>query len=328
MSAKFPPSPRPARALRSDQLPPMAVLLAFEAAARLKSFTAAARELGATQPAISQRVVQLETDVGAPLFARGHRGVALTDDGERLYEAIRGSLDTIRDATAAIRASRAAGTLTIRTDPGFAAYWLMPRLGSLARAMPGVDVKIVTSQDVFEPRHDQADVAIAFGAGDWRPCTSTRLFAERVTPVCSPAFRDAHRHAHAARDLCDLPLLHVQPTEPERWLTWDAWFAEQGLAWPGGARGVTFNSYSLVIQAALMGHGVALGWAPLVDELLESCLLVPLLDLPVTTQRGYFLVRPPARPEPQAVPAFRRWLFGACGIAAGARDDAAAAVVA
>ncbi|CAD6561447.1 choline sulfate utilization transcriptional regulator [Paraburkholderia sabiae] len=292
-----------------DRLPPMQALSAFESAARLASFTAAARELGSTQPAVSQRIVQLEEDLGAPLFERGHRGVTLTPEGVLLYEAVRSGLDTIREATSDIRARRATGALTILTDAGFATYWLMPRLARLKASMPGVNVKIVTSQLGYDPHRDHADIAIAFGDGHWPPCTSTRLFAEAVTAVCSPAFRHLHPLVHTAADLAALPLLHVQPTQPERWLAWNSWFAAYGLAAPEESQGMMFNSYSLVVQAALMGQGVALGWTPLTDELVATGQLVRLLDTPVTTERGYYLVCPPARPAPAAVPLFRRWLF-------------------
>lgn len=172
---------------RPDRLPPMQTLSAFEAAARLASFTAAARELGSTQPAVSQRVVQLEEDLGTPLFERGRRGVTLTEDGTRLFAAVRQSLDALRAATADIRSRRANGTFTLVTDFGFATYWLMPRLDDLKRAMPGVDVRVVTSQDI-DPQREHADVAILFGAGDWPGCTSTRLFQEHVTPCARPRF--------------------------------------------------------------------------------------------------------------------------------------------
>lgn len=290
----------------------MQTLSVFESAARLASFTAAARELGSTQPAVSQRVVQLEEDLGTPLFDRGHRGVSLTPEGERLFEAVSQSLDTLRVATADIRARRATGALTILTDFGFATYWLMPRLTRLKQLMPDVNVKIITSQAGFDPRHDHADIAIAFGDGDWAPCTATRLFPEEVTPVCSPAFRAAHPEVADAAGLSRLPLLHVQPTQPERWLAWSDWFAAQGVAPPADRDGITFNSYALVIHAVLMNQGIALGWTPLVDELVATGQLIKLVDKPVMTSRGYFLVRPQARPEAAAVPMFRRWLFDEC----------------
>ena len=288
------------------------MLSVFESAARLASFTAAARELGSTQPAVSQRIVQLEAELGTPLFERGHRGVTLTVEGLRLYEAVRQSLGTIRDAVTEIRAARAKGALTILTDAGFATYWLVPRLMDLRRLLPDVTVKVVTSQSAFDPRRDHADVAIAFGEGDWSPCTATRLFQEQVVAVCSPAFAQAHPEIATPADLRTAPLLHVQPTEPERWLGWNGWFAMHALSAPPDEHGSTFNSYALVMHAALTHQGVALGWLPLVDELIRSGQLVMLFDEPVTTPRGYFLVCPPARPETPAAPAFRRWLFAAC----------------
>lgn len=294
----------------------MQALCAFEAAARLESFTAAARELGTTQPAVSQRIVQLETQLGAPLFERSRRGVTLTADGRLLYAAARESLATLRDATAGIRERRASGALTILTDAGFATFWLAPRLAGLKRLMPGVNVKLVTSQEGFDPRRDHADVAIAFGSSDWAPCTATRLFPEEVTPVCSPAFRAQHPTVRTPADLARLPLLHVQPTDPARWLSWAEWFSAHGLTAPAGEQGITFNSYALVINMALMGEGVALGWTPLIDSLIASGQLVRLVDESVLTERGYFLVRPPVRPEAPSVPVFRRWLFNECGSAA------------
>ena len=303
---------------RPDSLPPMQAVFVFEAAARLSSFTAAARELGSTQPAVSQRIVQLETDLGALLFERSHRGVKLTEDGMRLFEAVKKSLDEIRHAATDIRVRTARGTLTILTDFGFATYWLMPRLAEFKRAVPGVNVKIVTSQEGFDPERDRADIAIAFGSGDWSPYRATRLFPEQVTPVCTPAFRNAHPNIASAADLRSLPLLHVQATYPERWLDWNGWFAKHGLNAPPEDEGMTFNSYALVIHAALSHQGVALGWVPLVDELVATGQLVRLAEPPVTTERGYFLVYPAARPEAPAAPAFRRWLFAACGCSANA----------
>lgn len=299
---------------RQDRLPPMQALSMFESAARLASFTAAARELGSTQPAVSQRVVQLEEALGAPLFERGHRGVTLTEDGARLLEAVRQALDTIRLATADIRARHTPRTLTLSTDFGFATYWLMPRLSQFKALMPDVDVKIITSQNVFDTSHDHADIAIAFGDahGDRGAREVVKLFAEEVTPVCSPSFLAGNTKPQTAADLAALPLLHLQPTTPARWLAWDDWFAAQGLDSPPAHRGITFNSYAFVAHAAVMGEGVALGWAPLVDELIATGQLVRLFDAPVVTERGYLLVT--QRTPTPTINAFRQWLLDECGV--------------
>jgi putative choline sulfate-utilization transcription factor len=304
---------------RQDRLPPMQALSMFESAARLASFTAAARELGSTQPAVSQRVVQLEETLGAALFERGHRGVTLTEDGARLFEAVRQSLDTIRVATNDIRARHAAPaqrSLNLLTDFGFATYWLMPRLSQFKALMPDVDVRITTAQDVLAADHDHADILIGFGdaATDWAGHGTVKLFPERVTPVCSPAFIARHGMPRHPSDLVGLPLLHLEPTNPERWLSWHGWFKAHTLAAPPAHRGITFNSYGFVVHAAIMGQGVALGWAPLVDELVASGQLVELFDTPVTTNAGYLLNAP--RAQSATVSAFRDWLLFECGVAA------------
>ncbi|MDR5776115.1 LysR substrate-binding domain-containing protein [Caballeronia sp. LP006] len=300
---------------RQDRLPPMQALSMFESAARLASFTAAARELGSTQPAVSQRVVQLEEALGVPLFERGHRGVTLTEDGARLFEAVRQGLDIIRTATGEIRARNAQRTLTLLTDFGFATYWLMPRLPQFKALMPDVDVKIVTSQNVSDADGEPADVVIAFGSSraQWSSPHAIRLFPESVVPVCSPALVARNKPSSAA-DLLDLPLLHLQATLPERWLSWAGWFEAHGLSAPPAQGGFTFNSYALVTHAAVMGQGVALGWAPLVDDLIAKGHLIALDDTPLVTDRGYVLV---TQREPSAVVrAFSNWLLDECDVIA------------
>ncbi|SAL77261.1 LysR family transcriptional regulator [Caballeronia peredens] len=299
---------------RPDRLPPMQALLMFESAARLASFTAAARELGSTQPAVSQRVVQLEESLGAALFERGHRGVTLTEDGVRLFDAVRQGLDVIRAATADIRARRAQRTLTLSTDFGFATYWLMPRLPQFKALMPDVDVRIITSQSMPSVSGDHADVVIVFGdtQADWGPRSAVKLFAECVVPVCSPALIAGETKPCTAADLLALPLLHLEPTFPERWLSWNAWFDAHGLAAPPTHGGFTFNSYALVTHAAVMGQGVALGWAPLIDELIATGQLVALSEAPLVTERGYVLVT--AREPSSAVRAFSEWLLDECEV--------------
>ncbi|SAK77675.1 LysR family transcriptional regulator [Caballeronia catudaia] len=299
---------------RPDRLPPMQALLMFESAARLASFTAAARELGSTQPAVSQRVVQLEESLGAALFERGHRGVTLTEDGARLFDAVRQGLGVIRAATADIRSRHAQRTLTLSTDFGFATYWLMPRLQQFKALMPDVDVKIITSQSLPSASGDHADVLIAFGESrtDWGAKSAVKLLPERVMPVCSPALVADRSGPVSPADLLTLPLLHLEPTFPERWLSWSGWFEAHGLAAPPTHGGFTFNSYALVAHAAVMGQGVALGWAPLVDELIATGQLVALSDTPLVTDRGYVLVTP--REPSAAVRAFSEWLLDECDV--------------
>ncbi|GLR78740.1 LysR family transcriptional regulator (plasmid) [Azospirillum oryzae] len=300
-----------------DRLPPLRTLLFFEAAGRLLSFSAAARELACTQSAVSHQIGWLEADLETALFRRLHRGVALTPDGVRLYEATREALDGIGDAVTRIRDRHRPGVLNVATDFGFASGWLLPRLGALRQLLPELDVRVVTTQNAIDLRREAVDIAISFGHGHWPGCEAELLFPERVLPVCSPAFR-ASRAPFAAgaatgiaaspADLASLPLLHLESIGPAAWLSWSDWFTLHGLPVPAGGHDLTFNNYPLVLQAALMGQGVALGWSPLTDELMRDGHLVALIDRPIQTERGYFLVVSSRRKPDERRDRFRRWV--------------------
>ncbi|PXW94345.1 putative choline sulfate-utilization transcription factor [Sphaerotilus hippei] len=297
------------------RLPPLQSLVFFEAAARHLSFTTAARELGSSQPAVSQRIGLLEEDLGLPLFRREHRGVSLTADGAFLFEAVHASLGGLGEAVNRLRARHDRQVLTVVTDFGFATYWLMPRLAALRASIPNIDVRIVTSQNEFDIRGEPVDVAIAFGSGSWPGCQAERLFPEVVVPVCSPAFLARHGLEGEPAALGGLPLLHLESAEPARWLTWSHWFALHGLTTAAERRDLTLNNYALVIQAAIAGQGVALAWLPLVDELIRSGQLVTAVTRPVRTERGYFLVQPHALRSSGLLAGFRQWMLDECATA-------------
>ena len=291
-------------------LPPLPSLLAFEAAARLQNFSHAAALLGMTQSAVSQHVTVLEQAIGQPLFRRLHRGVALTEAGVALYAAVGRGLDTIEAALAELRQEPRPPALSIAMDFGFASFWLMPRLEALARALPGVEVRIVTAQNASHQARIDADVAIVFGVPG---PGAIRLFAESVVPVCSPAFLARHRTADGAIDWGRVPLLDLEGPEPSLWLRWCDWFEASGLPPRRGRETVVhLNTYPLVVEAAMLGQGAALGWQPLLERHLASGALVAMAAAPVVTDRGYALLEPPSSAGNPAVPLFRHWLLSAC----------------
>jgi len=287
---------------------PARSLVVFEAAARLLSFTAAATELGMTQPAVSHHIAMLEAELGTALFRRLRRGVELTADGSHLFEAVHDGFALIDRTAAEIGRRRERGTLTVATDFGFAAWWLMPRLGVLRARMPGVDVRILTSQQAGDVRHDAADIAIICGPAP-AAGAAIRLFPEIVLPVCNPQYLAEQGSTDTGLDLAQAALLHLEAAEPGRWMSWEEWFAAR----PCGARrgpDLSFNNYPLLIQAALLGQGVALGWLPLVDDLLRGGQLAPAAPAPMETARGYFLLLPDCPPPGRAGIIFRDWVVG------------------
>ncbi|KAF1046753.1 LysR family transcriptional regulator [Xylophilus sp.] len=305
------------------QLPQLQSLVYFESAARHLNFTAAAEELGTTQPAVSHRVKRMEEDLGVPLFRRQHRGVALTDEGQRLYRTVRESLEALRLTTAEVRVREERPSLVLATDFGCAKFWLLPRIPALRAAIPGLQLRVITSQEEVDPRQVAVDFSIHFGGpgGD-----AERLFAETVVPVCSPALLRRHGPVRGAADLARLPLLHLQQVEPIRWMDWSEWFAAEAAGRPTEAARqaphLLFNDYSMVVQAAVGGDGVALGWSPLVDELLDRGELAVAWGRPRRTARGYFLRSPRGAAAAGGIRArFRDWLLAEC--TAGVKADAA-----
>lgn len=297
---------------RAD-LPPLGSLLAFDAAARTGSFSAAARALNATQPAISQQVAALEAGLACRLFHRHPHGVALTAEGRMLAEAVGAGLAALARVTAQIRRTRRAALLTVGTDYGFAGLWLMPRLGALAARLPDTEVRVVAAQTVPDPLAGEVDLAIGLIAAPPPGAIATPLFGELVQAVASPAYLARHPELAHPAALPAARLLHLESRGAVPWLTWPGFLAASGLAPGRREHDMRFNTYPLVIQAALADQGVALGWARLIDDLLAEARLAALACAPVATDRGYSLIEAPERRAEPAPAAFRAWLLEACG---------------
>lgn len=288
---------------------PLQPLAFFEAAGRHLNFSAAARELGVTQSAVSHQIAWLEADLGLPLFRRLHRGVALTPEGARLFDVVQRGLDDIERTMAELRVARRGRVMTVATDFGFAAWWLVPRLARLRETMPDLDVRILTTQEAVDIRREPIDVAIGFGDGRWPGCRAWPLFPEVVVPICSPAFRHRLCALPGPAGLAGLPLLHVDSPGGALWLSWADWFALHGIGRRrAGGHDLSFNNYPLVLQAAMMGQGVALGWVPLIDALLEGGQLVTLAAPVERSERGYFLVEADNRRGGRNLELFRLWI--------------------
>ena len=284
-------------------------LVVFESAVRHLNFTLVAEELGTSQPAVSQRIAALEKELGTPLFKRAHRGVSLTADGASLHEAVRDHLAAIRLAVDKVRTRRTRQVVTVATDFGCAQFWLMQRLAEFQKSRPELDVRIVTSQQAFDIRGEAVDLALSFGEDHWPGCDAEQILPELVVPVCSPSLMRLHREAGGTTpDVLGLPLLHLGSGGHTPWMTWQDWAQLQGLPPVSATQSLILGNYPLVIQAAIAGHGVALGWRPLVDALLHDGQLVSLPVPPLTTERGYFLVQPRGRERSDAVDTLRAWI--------------------
>lgn len=290
------------------RLPPLDLLAAFEAAARHLSFTQAAVERFVTQSAISRQIRQLEDDLGAPLFERRHRALALTDEGRRLFATCSSALEAIRSTATAIRAPRRREVLALTTTPGVAALWLIPRLPLFTREFPGIDVRIDTGLEARDLRQDGFDIAIRYLPAD--ATVGQPLFSESLLPVCSPGLIERGPALRRPADLAAHTLIQLaSPPQSGMPVEWLPWLQALGVPDLQPSSTLTFNGYGEAIAAAVAGQGVALGRRPLIDDLLrQRSLVAPFRQSLVSARRYVLLVAPQAAARP-AVAALAAWLL-------------------
>jgi len=281
-------------------LPPLNSLRAFEAAARLESFSRAAAEVHVTHGAISHQVKTLEEFLGVALFARTGRRVSLTENGRAFAERVRAALREIGDAADLFRRSDRSNRLTVSMLPSFAARWLMPRLGRFMTKHPEIAVNVHASLKLVDFVRDEVDIAIRFGLGDWPQLETEKFMDDEFFPVASARFN----RGRLPRRPAELAKYRLMKSDNEPWAPW---FKAAGvrLAEPIGP---TFNDSAMVVQAALDGRGIALVRRTLAEGALASGSLVRLFDVSVPAQESYYLVRPKGEP-PARVAAFREWLL-------------------
>ncbi len=249
-------------------------LAVFECAARLESFTAAAAELGLSQPAVSRHMIGLERAIGLQLFQRGANRVKLTPAGSTLLAAIQEGFDIIDLALGDARAEDS--TFLLAANPGFAQHRLVPLLEDLQSAIGQNDLRLRLFDRDSELEREHYDAAIHLAPRSTSPAGSILLFDEVVVPVATPDFAASARldSGTAPASLISLPKLHLDGRD-RCWMEWSTWFAAHGISWSAGGGYVSYNNYPLVLNDALAGRGVALAWRGLIDDLLDRGDLVP-----------------------------------------------------
>ena len=288
-------------------LPNTAALAAFEAVARLGSFTAAARELDLTQGAVSRQINLLEEQFGRRLFERDSRNVRLSVAGEIYAEAVRSALGQLRDAALGLMSNRHSGVLNLAILPTFGTRWLMPLIPDFVARHPDITINFATRIGRFDFARERLDAAIHHGMPDWPDADCTLLMRETVIPVVSSEFLTTRDIATPA-DISRLPLLHMA-TRPGAWAEW---FEHQGLEAPTGP-GMQFEQFGTVAQACMAGLGVALLPEILIAGELQRGQLVPAPGQPMQSRSAYYLVVPHDKRGHPPVASFRDWLLGQIG---------------
>ena len=297
----------------SKVLPPLPAIRAFEAAARLGSFTRAADELHMTQAAVSYQIKQLERRLGLGLFHRQPRLVVLTPPGQRLAPAVLDAFKQLRTAFAQA-IERVETELAITALPTIASAWLVPRLGAFQLAHPRLAVRLDTAVELVDLNRGEFDVGIRIGAGEWPGLDADFLLPSLFTPLCSPALRDRLR---TPADMLALPRFGR-----ERW--WRAWFAAAGLADADltAKPGVELDVEQHAVTAAIAGHGVALSSPLFFEQDIAAGRLLQPFELVVRDQRDYWLTYPTTLRTSEKIRAFRAWLLAQAAACCQERQDA------
>ncbi|KVT64679.1 transcriptional regulator [Burkholderia ubonensis] len=292
-------------------LPPLNSLRAFEAAARLGSFTLAADELCVTHGAISRHVQQLEAWLGQALFERYNRRVELTEAGRVYLAEVGASFDRIALATAQQLQRGRHGVLRVSAPATFSLRWLVPRLSSFQVAHPHIEVRLSTSNEPIDKLRDVVDVIIRGGPQTIEGYVAEEFLSEVRLPVCAPRLLDG-RPLRQPADLEHFTLLH-SATYPGMW---PEWLAAAGHPHLVPRHSLTLEHFYLTLQGALDGLGVAMGPIALVAGDIAEGRLVQPFDAPVLPPWRYFIYVTAARAEDGAVRAFMDWLKLAGGASA------------
>lgn len=270
-------------------MPSLDTLRLFDAAARHLSFKMAAAELHLTPAAISQRIRQLEADLGVTLFHRLTRQVALTEDGAELARDTRRALAILEQATQRLQQRRNEKPIVVSTTPTFAEQMLLPVLGEIQALVPRRKIMVLVTDELVEPGRDGVDLAIRQGSGAYPGLRSTTLLPCRYVPVCAPQV--------IASDT--LPLVHVQwPDRVTDAPSWEAWRAAAGADLNGHERPeLHVSTEVMAIRSALAGQAMALvALEHIARELTEGLLVPPYgRDRFLPSPHGYHLVAPDHR---------------------------------
>ena len=295
------------------KLPSLNGLRAFEASARLLSFSKAAEELHVTPAAVGHQIRALESQFGRRLFERTTREVKLTPLAAWALPVLTQGFDALEEAAARLRESNPAGLLNVAVESTFAARWLLRRLHRFNEEHPAWEVRLNASQALSDLNRFDLDLAIRYGVGRYPGMISEKLFAEVVFPVCAPALLSGEHALLTPEDLKHHTLLHEEwaVQGEEAWPDWRTWLKAAGVHGVDAARGPRFNEPTLAIQAAVNGDGVGLAGSVLVaDDLAVGRLVRPFgLDVATQVDLAYYVVYPKSDRHEPKVKAFRDWLF-------------------
>ena len=285
------------------RLTPLNALRAFEAVARLGSFSRAAEELLVTQGAVSRQVKKLEGVLQLKLLHRNYTQPTMTEAGLRLFTPLSSAFASVEQTLEMLTINRQ--VLRLQVAPTFAIRWLMPRLARFTEENKELDVRITTSLRYQELDTHSFDAGILYGDGSWPGMRAVCLSRERLAPVCSPSLLRGAFPINKVMDLAHHTLLHTTTADNRDWRLWlDAVGANDLRWWEGPA----FETLDLSVRAAEAGFGVSIGDISLISDVIEEGRVVAPFDFQLMSGRGIYYVYPIKNERQPGITEFGQWL--------------------
>jgi LysR family glycine cleavage system transcriptional activator len=280
---------------------------AFEAAARLSSFSLAADELFVTPSAVSHQIKLLEEQLSVRLFHRMHRTVILTDSGRRYAEEVGAAFARIDKATRDIGRVAKSDILTLHSTPSFATQWLMPRLARFSALHPDIDLRLNASNDPVDLTREAVDIDLRYGARRLQPAGTMVLDlpTETIVPLCAPTLLEGEHPIRTVADLRHHTLIHSEGCL----VGWRDFMRLHRKTPIDISRGPRFDRSFMAISAATDGGGVCLESLLLVQRELETGRLVAPFGFDGLKVNGYTLNLLKSCADLPKVRSFQDWLF-------------------
>lgn len=278
----------------------------FEAAARHQSYSEAARELFVSQAAVSQKLRQLEQQLGCKLFMRQGREMLLTEKGQQLYLQVSQGFERIITGLNQIQNEPLEGILCVRTPPSFASRWLMPRLWRFTMEHPYIPIRLITDCDSPNIRHSAIDVAIWQGNEDVTESGLKQEFLheEPVYPFCSVQLAESLQLVHPDQ-LLQCWLIHFDSQS----FPWSEWFATAGVTVSKETmQWMEVSTFDMALNAVIAGHGACLATDNLAADYVQRGVLVKPFEIGLTPGVRYSLISDPSSSRAARIEAFSDWL--------------------
>lgn len=295
--------------MKTTSIPSLNALRAFEASARNKSFSKAAKELNVTPAAVGHQVKSLEHVLNERLFIRLNREIRLTEAGEKLVPGLTDVFSQLSQVITNFRNTDTSRTLTVSTPISVALKWLIPKLNKFKKLNPDINIRIDSSNELVNFSQQNIDIGLRYGDGDYPDLHVISLAKKtKMFPVCSPSLLDGHYPLNCPEDLINFTLLD-QPivSNNTMWPDWGLWLELVGCPDVEVHNRVQFDQSLMAVQAAVEGQGVALADEVIAGEELAAGKLIRPFELSYLTSYSYYIVCPKNIADQHNVKAFTDW---------------------